>query len=536
MRQPGDPEMTHPSAIARHAGDGSVPEPPAGAGGTDPGRAGAAASAPGGPAGIPASIFRAYDVRGIVGETLTPEIVRRVGRAIGAEAHRRGVPALAVGRDGRHSSPRLLAALVEGLRETGRDVIDVGRVPTPLLYFATWHLGTGSGVMVTGSHNPPDYNGLKIMIAGETLHGDAIRDLGRAAESQGPGTGGGAPAAGAANSAGSPSGEGQRPATAPAPGGLRSTEVIEDYIGRIREEIPAVPGGEARKIVIDSGNGVAGDVAPRLFRALGHEVVELYCDVDGDFPNHHPDPSVPDNLRDLIASVREHGADLGLAFDGDGDRLGVVDGDGTIIWPDRQMMLFARDVLSSRPGAEIVFDVKCSSLLAEQIERYGGRPVMWKTGHSLIKARLRQTDAPLAGEMSGHIFFADRWYGFDDALYAAARLVRILTGLGEPSSRAFARLPAAKSTPELRLPVGEDTRARLVESLLAGDCFAGARKTTIDGLRVDFDDRWGLVRTSNTEPSLVLRFEGMDDDALERIKGEFRQALRSVHPALELPF
>ena len=466
------------------------------------------------PSRLPAPIFRAYDIRGIVGDTLTPEIVRWIGRAIGAEAHHRGVRTLAAGRDGRHSSPELLAALVTGMRESGRDVVDVGRVPTPVLYFAAEHLRTTSGVMVTGSHNPANYNGLKIVIAGETLHGGAIQDLGRRIEEDDLDTGQGASA----------------------PGALRSAEVVGDYIDRIREEIPAVPGREARKIVIDCGNGVAGDVAPRLFRALGHEVVELYCDIDGDFPNHHPDPSVPANLRDLIASVREHGADLGLAFDGDGDRLGVVDGDGTIIWPDRQMMLFARDVLSSRPGAEIIFDVKCSSLLAEEIERHGGRPVMWKTGHSLIKARLKQTGAPLAGEMSGHIFFADGWYGFDDALYAAARLVQILTALGESSAWVFARLPAAKSTPELRLSVGEGGQARLVESLLAGDYFAGAGKTTIDGLRVDFADRWGLARASNTEPSLVLRFEGADDDALERIKGEFRQALLSIDPALELPF
>ena len=466
------------------------------------------------PSRLPAPIFRAYDIRGIVGDTLTPEIVRWIGRAIGAEAHHRGVRTLAAGRDGRHSSPELLAALVTGMRESGRDVVDVGRVPTPVLYFAAEHLRTTSGVMVTGSHNPADYNGLKIVIAGETLHGDAIRDLGRRIEEDDLDTGQGASA----------------------PGSLRSAEVVGDYIDRIREEIPAVPGREARKIVIDCGNGVAGDVAPRLFRALGHEVVELYCDVDGDFPNHHPDPSVLANLRDLIASVREHGADLGFAFDGDGDRLGVVDGDGTVIWPDRQMMLFARDVLSNRPGAEIIFDVKCSSLLAEEIERHGGRPVMWKTGHSLIKTRLKQTGAPLAGEMSGHIFFADGWYGFDDALYAAARLVQILTALGEPSARVFARLPAAKSTPELRLSVGEGGQARLVESLLAGDYFAGAGKTTIDGLRVDFADRWGLARASNTEPSLVLRFEGTDDDALERIKEEFRQALLSIDPALELPF
>ena len=473
---------------------------------------------------LPASIFRAYDIRGIVGDTLTPAIVRWIGRAIGAEAHHRGARTLVTGRDGRHSSPELHAALIAGLRESGRDVVDAGRVPTPVLYFAAEHLQTASGVMVTGSHNPAEYNGLKIVIAGETLHGDAIRDLGRRIEEGDLGAGPDASAPGALQGGALRS------------GALQSAEMIEHYVGRVCEEIPAVSGRDARKIVIDCGNGVAGDVAPRLFRALGHEVVELYCDVDGDFPNHHPDPSVPANLRDLIASVRGHGADLGLAFDGDGDRLGVVDGAGTVIWPDRQMMLFAQDVLAGSPGAEIVFDVKCSGLLPALIERLGGRPVMSKTGHSFIKSRLRQTGAPLAGEMSGHIFFADRWYGFDDAFYAAARLVRILVDRGEPASRVFARLPAAKSTPEIRMKVGEGEQARLVEPLLAGDHFPDAKKTTIDGLRVDFADGWGLVRASNTEPGLVLRFEGADDDALERIEDRFRRALLSVDPTLDLPF
>jgi len=463
---------------------------------------------------FPSQIFRAYDIRGIVGDTLTPEIVRRIGGAIGAEAHHRGVQTLVVGRDGRHSSPELRAALVGGLRERGRDVVDVGRVPTPVLYFAAEYLGTRSGVMVTGSHNPSDYNGLKIVLAGETLHGDAIQDLRRRIEADDFDSGSGV--------------RGQ--------GELGSAEVVEDYVRRICREIPAVPGHEARRIVIDCGNGVAGDVAPRLFRELGHDVVELHCEVDGDFPNHHPDPSVPANLQDLIASVRRNDADLGLAFDGDGDRLGVVDGEGTIIWPDRQMMLFAGDVLSRRPGAEIVFDVKCSGLLAEHIAQLGGRPVMWKTGHSLIKSRLKQTGAPLAGEMSGHVFFADRWYGFDDAIYSAARLVEILVGLGEPSSRVFARFPAAKSTPELRIGVDEGGQVQLVDSLLAGDYFPGAKKTTIDGLRVDYPDGWGLARASNTEPCLVMRFEGVDDDALTRIMEEFRQALLSVDSSLMLPF
>ena len=495
---------------------------------------------PGPPSRLPASIFRAYDIRGVVGDTLTPAIVRWIGRAVGAEAHHRGAQTLVTGRDGRHSSPELHAALIAGLRESGRDVVDAGRVPTPVLYFAAEHLQTASGVMVTGSHNPAEYNGLKIVIAGETLHGDAIRDLRRRIEEDDLGAGPDASAPGALRSGtpsrGAPGSDAPRSSGTLRSGAPTGAEVIEQYVGRVCEEIPAVSGRDTRKIVIDCGNGVAGDVAPRLFRALGHEVVALYCDVDGDFPNHHPDPSVPANLRDLIASVRGHGADLGLAFDGDGDRLGVVDGDGTVIWPDRQMMLFAQDVLAGSPGAEIVFDVKCSGLLPALIEKLGGRPVMSKTGHSFIKSRLRQTGAPLAGEMSGHVFFADRWYGFDDALYAAARLVRILVDRGEPASRVFARLPAAKSTPELRMKVGEGAQARLVEPLLAGDHFPGAKKTTIDGLRVDFADGWGLVRASNTEPGLVLRFEGADDDALERIEDRFRRALLSVDPTLDLPF
>ncbi|MDE0458170.1 MAG: phosphomannomutase/phosphoglucomutase [Chromatiales bacterium] len=463
---------------------------------------------------LPAHIFRAYDIRGIVGDALTPDIVRRIGGAIGAEAHRRGARTLVVGRDGRNSGAELRTALVEGLRESGRDVVDVGRVPSPVLYFATEHLETGSGVMVTGSHNPAAYNGLKIVLAGDTLHGDAIQNLRRRIEVDDLDSG----------------------RDARGRGCLRDIEIVGDYIRRVCTEIPAVPARRARKIVIDCGNGVAGDVAPRLFRALGHDVVALYCEIDGDFPNHHPDPSVPENLRDLVASVRENEADLGLAFDGDGDRLGVVDGEGNIIWPDRQMMLFASDVLASRPGAEIVFDVKCSGLLAEHIASLGGRPVMTKTGHSFIKAKLRETGAPLAGEMSGHIFFADRWYGFDDAIYSAARLVQILVGLGEPSAQIFARFPAAKSTPELRVRVGEGEQVRLVDALLAGDRFPGARKTTIDGLRVDWSDGWGLARASNTEPCLVVRFEGVDDDALTRIMEEFRQALLSVDDSLELPF
>ena len=344
---------------------------------------------------MPDSILRAYDVRGIVGETLTPQIVRELGRAIGSEAYDRGQQTLVVGCDGRVSGPELMESLIDGLRSTGRDVIDVGRVPTPVLYFATHYMNTGSGVMVTGSHNPPQYNGLKIMLGGDTLFGDDITAL--KTRLQGGEIAGGA-------------------------GSLQSMEVVDEYVRRVSEEIPVALGG-ALKVVVDCGNGIAGVVAPKLIRALGHDVIELYCEVDGNFPNHHPDPSDPGNLEDLIAAVRDNGADIGFAFDGDGDRLGVVDGTGRILWPDQQMMLFARDVLSRNEGAEIVFDVKCTNRLALVIAKLGGKPVMWKTGHSFIKNKLKESGAPLAGEMSGHIFFQERWYGFDDALYAAARML-----------------------------------------------------------------------------------------------------------------
>ncbi|MEE8286243.1 MAG: phosphomannomutase/phosphoglucomutase, partial [Gammaproteobacteria bacterium] len=341
---------------------------------------------------MPAEIFRAYDVRGIVEEGLSADVVRQIGRAIGAEAYERGQQTIVVGRDGRNSGPELQEALIEGLRATGRDVIDVGRVPTPVLYFATHYMNTGSGVMVTGSHNPPEYNGLKIMLGGDTLFGDDIQELRKRAEG-----------------GDFPSGKGN----------LQSMEVVDEYVRRVCEDVPVALGNSFR-VVVDCGNGVAGEVAPKLLRALGHDVVELFCEVDGNFPNHHPDPSDPANLTHLIGTVKQENADLGFAFDGDGDRLGVVDTDGRIIWADMQMMLFAKDVLGRNPGADIVFDVKCSNRLAKVIKQLGGKPVMWRTGHSYIKSKLKESGAPLAGEMSGHIFFQDRWYGFDDAIYSAA--------------------------------------------------------------------------------------------------------------------
>ena len=457
---------------------------------------------------LPESIFRAYDIRGVVGETLTTANVQSIGRAIGSEAIDRGQQTIVVACDGRTSGPDLVEALVKGIRASGRDVIDVGRVPTPVLYFATHFLNTGSGVMVTGSHNPPQYNGLKIMLGGETLFGDAIMSLRERI---------------------------QKGDLANGEGTLQSMEVVDDYVRRITEDIPVALGGSL-KIVLDCGNGIAGAVAPKVFKALGHDVVELFCEVDGNFPNHHPDPSQPDNLQDLIRTVQAEGADVGYAFDGDGDRLGVVDGQGNILWPDRQMMLYARDVISRNAGATIVFDVKCTSRLPKVIEKLGGKPLMWKTGHSFIKNKMKETGALLAGEMSGHIFFKERWYGFDDAIYSAARLTEILVGLKQPPADIFAKLPTGISTPELRLDMEEGKHMAFMERLLAEAQFADGTPTTIDGLRVDFADGWGLVRASNTTPCLVLRFEADNAEALNRIQEGFRGVLLGLEPSLNLPF
>ena len=506
-------DLSEKLAALSSAVEGSMPPPPPAVevdegldeADLDTGTTSAAAAADGPP---PAEIFRAYDIRGVVGETLTPDGARDIGRAIGSEAYDRAQQTVVVGYDGRESSPELAAALVEGLRTSGRDVIDIGRVPTPVLYFATHHLETGSGVVVTGSHNPAEYNGMKIMLAGETLHGDDIAGLreriveGRFA-----------------------SGEGT----------LQQMDVTGDYIRRVTEDIP-VALGSAYKVVVDCGNGVAGEVAPKLLRGLGHDVTELYCEVDGSFPNHHPDPSDPKNLADLVRAVKKEEADIGFAFDGDGDRLVVVDGDGRVLWPDRQMMLYARDVLAKNAGATIVYDVKCTSRLGRVISKLGGRPLMCRTGHSLIKAKMKETGALLAGEMSGHVFFADRWYGFDDALYSAARLLEILMGIGAKPAKVFAKLPTGIATPELRLDLDEGEPARFMSELLQGDRFPGAETTTIDGVRADYPDGWGLVRASNTTPCLVLRFEADNKDALERIQNEFRQALLEIDAGLALPF
>lgn len=458
------------------------------------------------PVDVPAGIFRAYDIRGIVGETLTPEVVAVIGQAIGSEAIDRGQTALCVGFDGRHSSPELADALTRGVISTGCNVIRIGAVPTPVLYFATHHLETGSGVMVTGSHNPSNYNGLKMMLGGETLSGEAIQKLL------------------------------QRTRTADfhsGQGAVSEQDVRRDYLDRILGDIAvAAP----LKVVVDAGNGIAGELGPLLIEELGCEVVPLYCDVDGDFPNHHPDPGKPQNLRDLIARVQSEGADLGIAFDGDGDRIGVVTNEGKIIWPDRLLMLFARDVVSRNPGTDVLYDVKCSRRLAGVISEAGGRPLMWKTGHSLMKAKMKETGALLAGEMSGHIFFGERWYGFDDGLYSAARLLEILGIEDRQSSEVFAEFPEDISTPELNLETTDDEKFRIIERLAERADFGEANISTIDGVRVDYPDGWGLCRASNTTPVLVLRFEAETEQALERIKAIFRGQLKALAPGVTLDF
>jgi len=455
---------------------------------------------------VPAEIFRAYDIRGIAGRVLSAAVVREVGRAIGTLGRERGAAAFAVGRDGRLSGPELSTALMDGLNAAGAGVIDIGVVPTPVAYFAAHHLGCRSAVMVTGSHNPAEYNGLKMVVAGDTLSGEEIQGLRRRIES-----------------GKFDSGSGKR----------RSQNVLDAYVERIVGDVTLA---RPFKVAIDCGNGVGGIVAPRLFRRLGCEVVELFSEVDGNFPNHHPDPSKPENLAALIQELKTGPAELGLAFDGDADRLGVVTKGGKIIFPDRQLMLYAKDVLSRNPGAEIIYDVKCTRLLAPWIERHGGRATIWKTGHSLVKAKLKETGAPLAGEMSGHIFFKERWYGFDDALYCGARLLEILSK-EKNSSEILESLPDAPSTPELNWKLAEGEPHALMAKLQGLKPFPHAsRVLTIDGVRAEFDDGFGLARASNTSPVIVLRFEGNTEDALKRIQEEFRKVLQPLKPEAALPY
>jgi len=456
---------------------------------------------------VDASIFRAYDIRGVVGQTLTRNVVTLIGRAIGSEALQRGRNTFAIGRDGRLSGPDLSAALIAGIVSTGCDVKDIGCVPTPVLYFATHYLDTQNGVVVTGSHNPPDYNGLKIVIDGETLSGPAIQSLRERIENN-------------------------NFITAD-PGSVEVINVVPDYIERIRGDVTL---SRPLKVVVDCGNGVAGGVIPQLLSGLGCEVTELFCDVDGTFPNHHPDPSKVENMEDLVTAVAANQADIGLAFDGDGDRLGVVSADGSIIWPDRVLMLYAIDILERNPGGQIIYDVKCTRHLDAIIREHGGEPLMWKTGHSFIKAKIKETGALLAGEMSGHIFINERWYGFDDALYAAARLLEVLGKDDRSSTEVFAELPDSVNTPELNVVMAEGEPPVFIGKLLENAHFEGASVSTIDGLRADYADGWGLVRASNTTPVLVLRFEADNDAALTRIMDDFRRVMLQVNPELSLPF
>ena len=455
---------------------------------------------------IPAEVFRAYDIRGIAGSVLSAALVREVGRALGALGRARGAPVFALGRDGRLSSPELCAALMDGLNAAGADVIELGIVPTPVTYFAAHHLGCHSAVMVTGSHNPGDQNGLKMVVAGTTLTSEDIQGLRATVESSR-----------------FESGSGSR----------RSVDVLDAYVERIVGDVRLA---RPMRIALDCGNGVAGVVAPRLFRRLGCEVIELFSEVDGRFPNHHPDPSKLENLEALVAELKSGPAELGLAFDGDADRLGVVTKKGAIILPDRQLMLFAKDVLSRNPGAEVIYDVKCTRLLAPWIEQHGGRATIWKTGHSLIKAKLKETGAPLAGEMSGHIFFKERWYGFDDALYCGARLLEILAPDRDVGA-VLEALPDAPSTPELNWKLAEGEPHALIERLQGSSPFPQAKKVlAIDGVRAEFADGFGLARASNTTPVIVLRFEGDTPEALRRIQEAFRATLQPLKPGAPLPF
>ncbi|MFZ0105414.1 MAG: phosphomannomutase/phosphoglucomutase [Thiobacillus sp.] len=454
----------------------------------------------------PKEIFKAYDIRGIVGKTLTPEIVEAIGHAIGSEAAARSQKEICIGRDGRLSGAELAAALARGIRKAGIGVVDLGMVATPMTYFAAYQLGTNSAVMVTGSHNPPDYNGLKMVLGGETLSGDSIQKLRQRLENN---------------------------ELAHGAGSFREYAIAGEYIARIVGDVKLA---RPMKIIVDCGNGVAGAFAPRLYRDMGCQVEELFCEVDGNFPNHHPDPSVPKNLQDLIAALKSSDAEIGLAFDGDGDRLGIVTKDGSIIYPDRQLMLFADDVLSRNPGAEIIFDVKSTRKLFDWIRDRGGRPLLWKTGHSFIKAKMKETGALLAGEMSGHVFFKERWYGFDDGLYAGARMLEYLSRQADIDATLHG-LPDTVNTPELQIKMAEGEHYALMETLQKTAEFPGSREViTLDGLRVEYADGFGLARPSNTTPVIVLRFEGDNAGALKRIQEEFRRVIHAAAPALDLPF
>ncbi|GAA0205063.1 phosphomannomutase/phosphoglucomutase [Kangiella japonica] len=451
-------------------------------------------------------IFREYDIRGVIGENLDAETVYVIGKAIGSEAYSRGEQSIVVGRDGRLSSPKLHKALVEGLVASGRDVIDIGMVPTPLVYFGTHTLGSRSGVMLTGSHNPPEHNGLKIVLAGETLYGQQIQDLLKRIQMQEYFNG---------------------------KGSVTESSIEQSYLDKLLADIKV---DKPLKVALDCGNGVTGNFAPKMLQALGCEVIGLYTDVDGNFPYHHPDPNSAKNLEALIDMVIKEKADVGIAFDGDGDRVGVVDNKGKIIWTDRLMMLFAQDILSRHPGAEIIYDVKCTRFLKDVITQAGGKPLMWKTGHSLMKAKMRETEAPFGGEGSGHLYFNERWYGFDDALYAAARLLEILGKSQATSAELFEELPEGISSEEINVPVPDKVKFKLIKALVAKGDFGDGEVNTIDGLRVDYKHRWLLARASNTTPSIVVKFEADNEVSLEAVKDRLRTQLIKIAPKIKLNF
>ena len=456
------------------------------------------------------SVFRAYDVRGVVPVSLNDDVVEVLGIAIAILAHSRGVRVITVGRDGRNSSPALAMSLIRGLRRPGLDVVDVGMVPTPVLYFSTFHLQTGSGVMVTGSHNDPEYNGLKIVL-------DGVAVLGRELQQQIDRM----PQNGFANGL---------------QGSICRKDVEAAYLERVQRDIEVVPESLGKHIVVDAGNGVAGPLFIRLMQSLGHHVLPMNCQVDGDFPAHLPDPSQPEHLRDLVSRVQETQADVGFALDGDGDRLGLVDASGKIIWPDRQLMLLAQDILSRNPGSQVIYDVKCSRHLQAVIENASGVAIMHRTGHSLIKRKMMETGAVLAGEMSGHVFIKERWYGFDDALYVAARLMKIFCAATHPTDVLFSALPESLTTPELRMSLPENQHREFMQRIHAGLFLESARIVTVDGVRVETENAWGLIRPSNTSPFIVLRFEADTDAALQRIQRHFRKAILDVFPEAALPF
>ena len=455
---------------------------------------------------ITKDIFRAYDIRGIVETALTPDAVQQIGQAFATEALSQGQKTVVIGRDGRLSSPELAQRLSQGLRAGGCDVIDIGMVPTPVLYYATHKLETGTGIMVTGSHNPPQYNGLKMLIAGNTLYGDSIKALYHKIVE------------GRMNS-----GEGRH----------TDQDVLPDYLDTIVNDIKL---DKPLNIAVDCGNGVAGVCATELFTRLGCNVTELFCDVDGNFPNHHPDPSKPENLVDLQNAMKENALDIGLAFDGDGDRVGILDDKQNILWADRQMMLYAADVLKRKPGAQIIYDIKSTTNLDTVIRELGGEPLMWKTGHSFIKAKMKETGAELAGEMSGHIFFKERWFGFDDGLYSAARMLEILSQHSETSSEIFEKLPDSFNTPELQINFEEGEHYKFMENFISNSTFENADIITIDGIRVNYANGWGLIRPSNTTPCLVLRFEANDEKTLNEIQNTFREKILAIDNTLSLPF